>query len=146
MDLQDSLKLERYKLVTDRQKYFTELARDAFASYIKFLTGLSAGAIAIVSTRNRLELRIDIILYLVNGILYLVTFLGIVASGQIVFCLARWYGFRTAESKINPDSPEPDRWWWIFETLYIVAIWFSVSVAWYYAAGLPGKLQVAALK
>jgi hypothetical protein len=144
MDLQDSLKLERYKLVTDRQRYFTELARDAFASYVKFLTGLSAGAIALVSTRNRFDLRMDVVLYLIKGILYLVTFLGIVASGQIMFCLARWYGFRTAESKINPDSPEPDWWWWIFETLYIVAILFSVAVAWYYAAGLPDRLRAAA--
>jgi hypothetical protein len=123
MDLRDSLKLERYKLVTDRQRYFTELARDAFASYVKFLTGLTAGAIALVSTRNRLELRIDIVLYLINGILY---------------------GFRTAESKINPDSPKPDWWWWIFETLYIVAILFSVGLAWYYAAGLAGRLRAAA--
>ena len=115
MDLKESLTLERYKLVTDRQRYFTELARDAFASYVRFLTGLSAGAITIVSTRNRLDLRVDVVLYLVNGILYLVTFLALVASGQIAFCLVRWRGFRGAESKINPESPEPDWWWWIFE-------------------------------
>jgi hypothetical protein len=140
MDLKESLKLERYKLVTDRQRYFTELARDAFASYVKFLTALTVGALTLVSTQNRLDLRIDIVIYVVRGILYLITFLGVVASSQIVFCLARWYGFRRAESKINPDTPRPDRWWWIFESLYIVAICFSIGVAWRFEAGLSARL------
>jgi hypothetical protein len=140
MNLIESLKLERYKLVTERQKYFTELARDAFASYVRFLTGLTAGAITLVSTRNKLELRPPVVLFLVDAILYLVWFLAVVTSGQIVFCLVRWYGFRKAEARINPDSPPPDWWWWVFETLYVIVIVFSAIVAWRVARQLPGLL------
>ena len=45
MTMEENLKLERYKMVTERQKYFTDLARDSFASYIKVFTYLCAGAI-----------------------------------------------------------------------------------------------------
>ena len=140
MVLNDSLKLERYKLVTERQKYFTELARDAFSSYVRFLTALTAGAITLVSTRNKLELRLPVVLFLVDGLLYLVWFLALVTSGQIVFCLVRWNGFRKAESKINPDSPSPDSWWWIFETLYVIVVVLSAIVAWRIATQLPSLL------
>lgn len=143
MDLQESLKLERYKLVTDRQKYFTELARQTFASYITFLTALSAGTIALVSTRNRLELRPPVVLFLVTAVLTLLTFLAVVASVQIVFCLFRWHGFRKAESKINPDSPVPDFWWWVFETGYVVAIILSVLIAWQVSSQLPDLISFA---
>ena len=140
MDQPDSLKLERYKFVTDRQKYFTDLARDAFASYARFFTGLVAGGILLVSTRNRLELQPDVVLYLVHGIVYLVSFLGFVASAQIIFCLARWRGFRGAERKINSDSPPIRWWWWVFEVLYVLAIVFPVVAAWHTAGALPGVL------
>ncbi len=143
IDLQDALKVERYKLVVDRQRYFTELARDSFASYIRFLAGLTAGAITLVSTRNKLELKPELVVQLVNAIVYLVTFLGAVACVQIVFCLKRWRGFRGAESKINPDTPSPDWWWWMFETAYVMAIVFSLYLAWYVKSALPALIQSA---
>jgi hypothetical protein len=138
--LEDSLKLERYKYVLDRQKYFTDLARDAFASYARFFTGLVAGGFVLVSTRNRLELRPDVLAYLVHGIVYVLAFLGFVASAQIAFCLARWRGFREAEMKINVSTPPLRWWWWVFETLYILAIWFTIVAAWYAASAMPNML------
>ncbi|MGD0200982.1 MAG: hypothetical protein ABSD27_09580 [Bryobacteraceae bacterium] len=144
MDLHDSLKLERYKFVTDRQKYFTELARDAFASYARLFSGLAAAGVALVSTRTKLELRPAVLLYLINGILYLTTFLGLVTSAQIVFCLARWWEFRNAERKMNPDSPPIGWWWWLFETLYVMAILVAVVGAWCVARQLPELLRQSA--
>lgn len=141
MDLEETLKVERYRFVTDRQKYFTELARDAFASYARFLTGLVVGGIALVSSRNKLELRLEVVLYLVHGIVYLVTFLGFVASAQIIFCLFKWWGFRRAEGEINPDCPKMSWWSWLFEALYIVAISVTVLAAWHVASQLPSLLQ-----
>jgi len=137
MNLLESLELERYKLLIDRQKYYTGLAKDAFGSYTKLLTGLAAGGIALVSTRTRLEIRPTVLLYLVDGIVYLVTFLGVIASAQIVFCLARWWDCRHAELKMNSNSPAIRWWWWLFESLYVVAILFSIAVTWHMADELP---------
>jgi len=137
VELQDYLKVERYKLVTDRQKYFTELARDSFASYIRFLAGLTAGVVTLISTKGLLDLRAQVVLQLVSVIVYLVTFLGCVTIGQILFCLTRWYGFRRAESKINPDTPPPGYTWWLYETLYACAVAFSLIVVWLVKSALP---------
>ena len=35
MNDDEELKLERYKVITERQKYFTELAKDTFNIYLK---------------------------------------------------------------------------------------------------------------
>jgi hypothetical protein len=137
----DPLRIERYKFVTDRQKYFTDLARDAFGSYSKLLAGLTAGAMTLVSTRNRLELRPDVVLYLVHGIVYLVGFFGVVAAAQIIFCLARWFGYRRAQQALDPKAPAMGWWWWIFETLYVVAIVVSIWALWHIAGQLPTLIQ-----
>jgi hypothetical protein len=138
--LADSLKIERYKFVTDRQKYFTELARDAFASYVRLFSGLGAGAVALVSTWNKLEIKPDFLIFLIQVILSLVTILGFVASAQIVFCLTRWRGYRQGERAVNPDSPTSGRSWWIFEALYIAAILAIIGGAWLVAQRLPSFL------
>jgi len=130
MSLEDDFKLERYKLVTDRQKYFTELARDSFAYYIKIFTALAMAAITILSASSRLGLEYELLRHLIFGVAGLVTFLGIAAIGQIVFCLFRWRGYRHAERDVYPDSPPIKWWWWIFESLYCVCIAISVGVVW----------------
>lgn len=141
MELQDALKIERYKFVTDRLKYFTDLARDAFASYVRFLTALVVGGIALMSGRTKLELAPDLVLYLMHGIAYLITFLGLVAIGQILFCLRKWSGFRRAEHAINPDSPKPSRWSWLYEFGFVLAIVVTVWATWHVYGELPRFLS-----
>jgi hypothetical protein len=143
MELADALRLEHYKFVIERQKYFTGLARDAFASYSKLFSGLVAGGVALVSAKDKLSLKPEVLNYLVEIILYLATFLAFVASAQILFCLARWRHFRGQESAINCESPPVHRSWWVFESLYILAILVTVCVAWFVAGRLP-KLLVKA--
>jgi len=141
MTLEENLKLERYKLVTDRQKYFTELARESFTSYMKVLTGLTAGSITLISLKSTLELKIPLlskILYLVAA---LVTFLGIVSVLQIFFCLARWKGYRQAEIQIYADSPPIKWWYWVFETLYCIAIITSIIAVWFAAHCLISAIK-----
>ena len=140
MELADALKLEYYKYVIDRQKYFTELARDAFASYAKFFSALGAGAVALVSAKEKLLLKPEMLNYLVSILLYLMTFLALVSSAQIVFCLSRWRHFRRQESTLNPASPAVHRLWWVFESLYILAIGVTVVVAWSLGRQLPALL------
>ena len=83
VELKEALQVEHYKFVMDRQRYFTELARDAFASYAKLFSGLSAGIIALVSAKEKLQLPSNVLAQLLIAVLLLVTFLGIVASAQI---------------------------------------------------------------
>ena len=141
MDLKDSLKLERYKLVTERQKYFTDLAREAAGTYLKFLSALVAAAITVVSTSNKLDLDRRTVTFVITSIASLITFLAFATAGQVAFCLWRWQGFRRAEAKINPDCPSPDKAWWIFETIYIVVIGVSVAMAWLMAFKLPNVVR-----
>ena len=131
MTMEENLKLERYKMVTERQKYFTDLDRDSFASYIKVFTYLCAGAITLVSTRLSLQIDAKLLIQLIKGITILVTFLGIVAVGQITFCLIRWYGFRRTETEINKECPKAEWWAWFFEGLYMFFITVSILMAWF---------------
>lgn len=143
MALDEDLKLERYKLVTDRQKYFTELARDSFASYMKILTGLAVGSMALISSKSRLDLSVVLLSRVVYTVAGLVSFLGIIAILQICFCLARWKGYRQSERKINPESPPIKPWFWLFEGLYCVAIAISLIAVWLGSwcllSAIPGK-------
>lgn len=130
MDITDELRLARYKLVNDRQKYFTELAKGTFASFVKIFTALLAGAIALVSAKSQLNLKPGLLFPLLRWITYLVTFLGVACICQIIFCLARWKGYRVSERGINPDSPPIKSWWWMFEGLYCLVIGVAIAVVW----------------
>lgn len=141
MTLEDELKLERYKLVTERQKYFTDLAKDSFGSYIKVFTCLCAGAITLISARATLQIEIELLLKLINAITILVSFLGAVSVGQIIFCLVRWYGFRQAEAEINKECPKAETWAWIFEGLYILAIVISIVAVWFGSSIIGQMIQ-----
>lgn len=136
----DPLKRERYKFVTDRQKYFTGLARDAFISYARFFAAIVAGSIVLVSSRDSLHLSNKLLSYLLDAALYLAAFLAVVASLQIVFCLWRWYGFRTVEKHIDTLYTRSNLGWWIFEALYVIAIWAAFIGAWTVIQKLPGLL------
>ena len=141
MTLEDNLKLERYKLVTDRQKYFTDLAKDSFGSYIKVFTCLCAGAITLVSARTSLQIDAKLLIQLIKVIAILVTFLGVVSGGQIVFCLVRWYGLRRTETEINKECPKAEWWAWIFEGFYILFIAISIFAAWFGSSKLGLIIQ-----
>ena len=129
--LRESLTLERYKVVTERQKYFTELAKDAFNFYTRIYAAFAAGALALVSVKKELSLGPDVITNLHKGIAVLLTFAAFMAVVQIAFCLHRWYGFRKAECEINPGAPEPECWAGLFEAMYCLGIGASVCVAWW---------------
>ncbi len=61
----------------------------------------------------------------------LLTFAAVISIAQIIFCLLRWYGFRYAECEINPKSPKPEPWAWLFEGMYAFGILVSIGVAWW---------------
>ena len=131
MLLDEEFKLERYKLVTDRQKYFTELARSSFGSYVKVLTGLAMASLTLISAQTQLGIKTNLLEKLIYSVAGLTSFWGFVAIAQISFCLFRWRGYRKAEQSVYVDSPEIKWWWWIFETLYCLFIAVSVGCIWY---------------
>jgi hypothetical protein len=132
MNLNDSIKLERYKLITDRQKYFTELARDAFGSYLKVFVGLAAGLITLVSAKSQLKLDHDILIDLIQCIKYLITFMGAAITGQIIFCLFRWYGYHGEERQFYSSraNARKKNLYWLFEAFYVLMIIISLAVLW----------------
>lgn len=137
MSLEDDMKIERYRTVIVRQTYFTELARSSFSSYMKIITGLTVAGISLVSAKAKIDLEPPLLILLLKFGISLVTFFGIAAVGQILFCLIRWLGYRQAEGDINPDVPEIKGWWWIFEGLYCAAIAVSIVLIWMIASSLP---------
>ena len=126
----NELSKARYDFITTKQTYFTELARNTFASYIAVLTSLCAGGVALVSVKEKLEIKKDLLLSLVHSVAYLVTFLGAVSVIQIIFCLVRWYSYRYEEYNLNRASGKPAWWAWIFEACYLLAIFASIIALW----------------
>jgi hypothetical protein len=131
MPLEENLKIERYKLVTERQKYFTDLAKDTFTSYSKMFAAFAAGAVALVSLKKQLGIEPSVVNALLQAIAVLLTLAAVLSIGQILFCLRRWYGFRHAECEINPEAPRPESWAWLFEGMYCVGMGVSVIFAWW---------------
>lgn len=131
MSFKDNLKLERYRLVTERQAYFTNLAKETFNSYARTFAAFVAGAVTLISLRNQLQLQPTVIIALLDAIAVLLSLAAVISIFQIFFCLKRWYGFRNAECEINPAAPKPESWAWLFEGMYCVAIIASVFVSWW---------------
>ena len=130
MSIKEDLRLERYKFVINRQGYFTDLAKQTFNSYTRIFFAFVAGAVTLISLRNRLHLDDSVVIALLDAIALLLSLTAAISIFQISFCLKRWYGFRAAECSINPEVPIPEGWAWLFEGMYCVAIIASVLVAW----------------
>ncbi len=131
MATKQELELERYRLVTSRQAYFTDLAKETFSNYIKIFISLSSGAIALISLSKSLVIEVTLLSKLLFAISTLLSIVGIISICQIIFCLVRWYGFHNAERQINPDCPKAEWWAWLFEGMYVLAIIFSIMVLWF---------------
>jgi hypothetical protein len=128
---EESLKLERYKFVTGRQGYFTDLAKETFSSFARTFAAVVAGAVTLISLRKQLELDSTVVIALLDAIAVLLTLAAGISIAQIVFCLNRWYGFRRAECEINSSVPIPEPWAWLFEGMYCLAILAAILVAWW---------------
>ena len=130
MELHECFTLERYRLATERQTYYTALARDAFAGYAKFVAMITLGGVALISARDSLGLDRAMMPDLIRVLAYVVTFLGIVAVVQIAFALIRWRWFRQVESQIDPGTPRVPPVWWLSDALYIIIVAGSVWSIW----------------
>ena len=127
MDFDDELKLERFKILTDRQKYFTELSRDTYNLYLKTFIYIVTAGVALVSLQEKFNIPVGILTRLLNILILLLIIVGISAIIQIVFCLVRWYKLKADESKINSNAVV--EWWaWIYEGLYVVTILASILI------------------
>jgi hypothetical protein len=146
MTFDENLKLERYKFVTGRQGYFTDLAKETFGSFARTFAAFVAGAVTLISLRKQLELHPTVVVALLDAIAVLLTLAAVISVGQIAFCLKRWYGFRKAECEINLEVPKPEPWAWLFEGMYCVAILAAIAVAWWGVSHFEGVLEAVAQK
>lgn len=142
MSFDDDIQLARFKLVTDRQRYFTDLAVSTWDRYLKLYTGIIAGAITLISARSTLGITTRVLLPVLAYVKWLLLFLGLVTIVQITVCLVRWYGFRKAEKEINRDSPEIKRWWWVFEALFVFGVVVSLIIVWAMTPHVELALQI----
>lgn len=132
---------EEIKLLVDRQKYMTDLAKDIFNYFTKMFVSLSAGAFAAISLQEKLHISKDILDKVFTGIAILVTIVGIVAIMQLVILLIRWYQYRHLEVKLTGiEELKPEWWAAIFELLFGLAILASIVVIWLGRSVLLGAL------
>ncbi len=131
LELKNSLKIERYKIVTELQKYFTELAKDSINSYVKIFVSFAAAAVGLIYFKQQLEFEPMIDISLLKAIYVLLTLVAVMSIIQIIFCLVRWYGLRNSEHDINSECSPLECWAWEFEGLYALAIIGSIYVVWY---------------
>ncbi len=139
-EYKNQLKLERYRTISSRTRYFTDVAKDTFFLYVKVFVGLMAGLIAILTAKVPLDLRPDTIIQLAEGIFSILLFVGVGFVFQIIFCLVRWYQHRFWENELFDDIPKPVWWAFIFEAIYIGLIIVSLCMA--YVAVLEVKAYI----
>jgi uncharacterized membrane protein YidH (DUF202 family) len=130
MELRDGLILERYRLAIDRQRYFTGVARDAFATYAKFAAGLGAVAVTLVSARESLGLDKAVIPDAIAVLACVLVFLAVAAIIQIVVAMVRWRRFRQHQAEIDSDAPPVHSLWWFAEAAYLLVITASLALGW----------------
>lgn len=131
MSIDESFRLERYKLVTSRQVWVKDVARAVFTGYAATLAAFVGGAITLTFATNAVA-RLGATT--VNEILFFIAvFLSCVAIAsvyQIRFCIWRWYEYRGAECKLYAAAPQPESWAKYFELSFIVIISASVALVW----------------
>ncbi|QDF97641.1 hypothetical protein CJ010_14395 [Azoarcus sp. DD4] len=146
MDFRESMIHERYKLVTSRQLYLVDLTKDTFASYARTLAAFVAGTITLVSAAEKLSLSQAVVLDLILAIAVFLSFAASISVAQILFCIKRWYEYRAAECKINPDAPRAEWWACLFEAMYAAAILGSIGLVWwgyFYLGATVGKVATS---
>ena len=131
MEIKTDNHIEIVKLLVDRQKYMTDLAKDIFNYFTKMFVTLSAGAFAAISLQKKLTISKEVLEKVFTGIAVLVTVVGIVAIMQIVILLIRWYQYRRLEVKLSGlEDLKPEWWASIFELMFGLSILASIIIIW----------------
>jgi uncharacterized membrane protein YidH (DUF202 family) len=131
MDYQEELNIERYKVITDRQKYFTDLTKDTFNIYMRTFVYIITGIVALVSFMDKFSIPENVMTQLIKVLISLLTIIAVSSCVQILFCLIRWYSLKNQEKQIN-TAAKVEWWAWIYEGMYMAVI--VVSVFFMYAA------------
>ena len=131
MDLESSLRLERYKLVTSRQAWVVDVARSVFSSYATTLAAFVGGTLTLTYATDAVKrLGSPAVSTLLLTVAIFNTCAALASVYQIYFCLKRWHEFRNAECKIYHEAPKPEGWAKNFELAFIVMISASVALVW----------------
>lgn len=131
MTLEDSLKLERYKLVTSRQAWVMDVARGVYVGYATTIAAFVGGALTLVLTSKQTSaLDSEFVGQVLFMIAVFITCVALVSTFQIGFCTWRSYEYRVAECKLFPDAPQPVSWAKYFELAFVALMAASVALVW----------------
>ena len=131
MEMEDNLRLERYKLVTSRQAWVVDVARGVYTGYATTLAAFVAGALSLTAATDIVErLGAPTVTKILLFIAIFISCVGIVSTFQIGFCLRRWYEYRDAECHIYSAAPKPEWWAKYFEIAFVVIMGASLALVW----------------
>jgi hypothetical protein len=127
MTYSDELKIERYKIIKDRQKYFTELAKNAYDLYLKTFIYIVTGAMALLSFKEKINVQGKVLEKVMKILILLIYVVGFAAIFQILFCLVRWYALKSEEKEFVHTFKK--EWWaFIYEGIYVTIILTSMAI------------------
>ncbi|HEY3935630.1 MAG TPA: hypothetical protein VGL65_13545 [Gemmatimonadales bacterium] len=144
MELHDGFVLERYKVLVERERACAAMARDAFATYGKFVVVVALGAVAMVSARESLGLDKEMMPQLLQLLGGLVGFLALVAVAQIITAMVRRHMLHQARRGIDPDTERMRPIWWVADAIFLLIIVVSLLYAWRAAAQLADQVARSA--
>lgn len=132
LTFEETLKIERYKLVTSRQAWVVDVARSVFTGYVTIFAGFIAGAVSLATATNAVaRLGPELVSKALLLVAVFITCVAIASTIQISFCLWRWYEFRDAECKIYEAAPKPESWAFAFELGFIAMMGASIALVWF---------------
>lgn len=125
-----SLASQRLTIAVERQRYMSDMAKDTFNYFTKLFASMAAGAFAVVSLREKLDMHPATLDIIFSGITILIGVVGILSILQILFCLWRWFQYRTIEYNLTNDpAVRPSGSAAFFELAYCAAILILVGAA-----------------
>src|SRR5688572_6549623 len=114
-----SLLSQRLSIAVERQRYMSDMAKDTFNYFTKLFASMAAGAFTVLSLREQLKLPAATLELIFSGITVLIVVVGILSVLQIIFCLWRWFGYRSIEYRLSGDPAiKPDWRAALFELAY----------------------------
>ena len=144
LTLEESLKVERFKVVTSRQAWVVDVARGVFTGYVTIFAAFIAGAVSLATATNAVaRLGPDLVARVLLLVAAFITCVAIASTIQISFCLWRWYEYRQAECKIYSEVPKPEAWAIAFELGFIAMMGASVGLVWFGYGVLVSFVQAA---
>lgn len=125
-----NLTVEHLQFARHRQEYHAERARGVFELFIKIFVTLAGGCLVLISAKGTSNYDPTHLHGIFKAAAVLLTFLGTISIIQISLNLKSWHGARCKECEISSSVPEILCYWWLYESLYCIAIAIAIGASW----------------